>query len=82
MEKRYPSDLTDELWDIIKSLIPDAKPGGRPRSIDLPVLWFLQFPDCSNKLFLSMSTIQQLSHPRLNCKKNDGFTDLDSQTDL
>lgn len=35
MEKRYPSDLTDEQWDIIKPLIPDVKPGGRPRSTDL-----------------------------------------------
>lgn len=35
MEKRYPSDLTDEQWNIIKPLIPDAKSGGRPRSTDL-----------------------------------------------
>jgi hypothetical protein len=27
-EKLYPSDLTDEEWDSIKELIPDAKPGG------------------------------------------------------
>ncbi|MEM9019928.1 MAG: IS5/IS1182 family transposase, partial [Planctomycetota bacterium] len=27
----YPSDLTDEQWLLIKPLIPEPKPGGRPR---------------------------------------------------
>jgi putative transposase len=31
----YPSDLTDSQWDIIQALIPPAKPGGRPRSLDM-----------------------------------------------
>src|SRR5438045_1580730 len=31
----YPSDLTDRQWDGIKDLIPGAKPGGRPRSLDM-----------------------------------------------
>ena len=31
----YPTDLTDSQWDIIKELIPGAKPGGRPRSLDM-----------------------------------------------
>lgn len=31
----YPSDLTDTQWDYIKPLIPAAKPGGRPRSLDM-----------------------------------------------
>jgi putative transposase len=31
----YPSDLTDEQWKRIAPLIPPAKPGGRPRSVDL-----------------------------------------------
>jgi len=26
----YPSDLTDKEWDLIKHLVPEAKPGGRP----------------------------------------------------
>lgn len=33
--KPYPTDLTDAEWDILKELLPEAKPGGRPRSIDL-----------------------------------------------
>ena len=31
----YPSDLTDEQWQLIAPLLPPAKPGGRPRSVDL-----------------------------------------------
>ena len=26
----YPSDLTDNEWDLIQHLVPEAKPGGRP----------------------------------------------------
>ena len=33
--KRYPTDLTDEQWDLVRPLLPKAKPGGRPRSVDL-----------------------------------------------
>src|SRR4051812_4045926 len=31
----YPPDLTDRQWDCIIDLIPTAKPGGRPRSLDM-----------------------------------------------
>ncbi len=31
----YPSDLTDAQWAILAPLIPPAKPGGRPRSVDM-----------------------------------------------
>ena len=31
----YPSDLTDEQWRILAPLLPKAKPGGRPRTVDL-----------------------------------------------
>ena len=33
--KRYPSDLTLTQWKRLKRLLPPAKPGGRPRSVDL-----------------------------------------------
>jgi putative transposase len=35
MRKPYPSDLTDEQWAALKPLIPPAKPGGRPREVDM-----------------------------------------------
>jgi len=31
----YPSDLTDSEWSLLEPLIPPAKPGGRPRSVDM-----------------------------------------------
>jgi putative transposase len=31
----YPTDLTDRQWDCTKELIPAAKAGGRPRSLDM-----------------------------------------------
>ncbi|MDJ1183592.1 transposase, partial [Roseofilum casamattae] len=31
----YPSNLTDQQWEIIRPLIPDAKTGGRPRTTDM-----------------------------------------------
>jgi putative transposase len=35
VRKPYRSDLTDEQWDLIRDLLPAAKPGGRPRAVDL-----------------------------------------------
>lgn len=36
--KRYPSDLTDQQWEIVRELIPEplkCRKGGRPRSVDM-----------------------------------------------
>lgn len=33
MEAEYPTDLTDAQWKRISSLVPAAKPGGRPRGL-------------------------------------------------
>ena len=33
--RRYPTDLTDVQWEHLSGLLPAAKPGGRPRSVDL-----------------------------------------------
>jgi putative transposase len=33
--KRYPSDLSDQEWEILEPLLPLPKPGGRPRSVNL-----------------------------------------------
>lgn len=32
---RYPSDLTDSEWNIVKPLVPPSRPGGRPRSTNM-----------------------------------------------
>jgi putative transposase len=31
----YPSDLSEAEWRVLAPLLPPAKPGGRPRSVDL-----------------------------------------------
>jgi putative transposase len=31
----YPSDLTDREWALLEPLLPPAKPGGRPRRVNL-----------------------------------------------
>jgi putative transposase len=31
----YPTDLTDEQWDLLRPLLPKPKSGGRPQSVDL-----------------------------------------------
>lgn len=31
----YPSDLTDGQWEELAPLIPLAKPGGRPRTVEM-----------------------------------------------
>lgn len=33
--KPYPSDVSDAQWELIEGLLPAAKPGGRPRSVDM-----------------------------------------------
>ncbi len=35
MRKAYPSDLTDEQWEIIRPLIP-VNQVGRPREVETP----------------------------------------------
>jgi putative transposase len=35
MRKAYTTDLTDIQWEILRPLIPEAKPGGRPREVDI-----------------------------------------------
>lgn len=35
MRQAYPTDLTDRQWLRVEPHIPLAKPGGRPRSVDM-----------------------------------------------
>ncbi len=50
MREPYPSDLSDEQWQAIQPLIPPAKPGGRPREVDmrevLNTLFYLNRAGC------------------------------------
>ena len=31
----YPTDLTDEQWNLLKDFIPPEKPGGRHRTLNM-----------------------------------------------
>lgn len=35
MCKSYRTDLTDGQWELLRKLIPAAKSGGRPRTVDM-----------------------------------------------
>lgn len=35
MSKAYPSNLTQAQWELLEPLIPEPKPGGRPRQVDV-----------------------------------------------
>jgi putative transposase len=35
MSQSYRTDLTDEQWELLQKLIPAAKQGGRPRTVDM-----------------------------------------------
>jgi putative transposase len=35
MSQSYRTDLTDEQWELLQKLIPPAKTGGRPRTVDM-----------------------------------------------
>ena len=35
MSKAYPSNLTRAEYELLSDLLPAAKPGGRPRSVEL-----------------------------------------------
>ena len=55
--KHYPSDLTRTQWKRLKRLLPKAKPGGRPRSVDIR--------EVLNGIFYS-----RRSHPESKCTLN------------
>ena len=35
MRQAYDTDITDEQWEILEPLLPPAKKGGRPRTVDM-----------------------------------------------
>lgn len=59
----YPSDLTDAEWELLAPLIPPAKPGGRPRSVDLRRIreWRLLCPAQRLRLALSAARVRSLA---------------------
>lgn len=50
----YPTDLTDSQWQLIEMLVPPAKLGGRPRTVDIRetinAIFYLLRSGCSWRL--------------------------------
>ena len=60
MRKAYATDLTDEQWLLIESLIPPAKPIGRPRTVCmrevLNTIFFFSEPAVNGDCFRTISS--------------------------
>jgi Putative transposase of IS4/5 family (DUF4096) len=65
--KSYPTDLTDDQWEIASHLIPPAKTGGRPRKIEMrevvnALMYMVKVPiarcsniiACSSRFYIAM----------------------------
>ncbi|QLE45846.1 transposase (plasmid) [Nostoc sp. C052] len=52
--KPYDTDLTEREWEIIQPLIPVAKPGGRPRKVNIReiinAIFYIQRSGCAWRL--------------------------------
>ncbi|MDJ0796911.1 MAG: hypothetical protein QNJ51_08740 [Calothrix sp. MO_167.B12] len=42
MSTSYPTDLTDEQWELLSVLIPRENTGCRPRCVDIRGVWLVQ----------------------------------------
>lgn len=67
MSKAYSSHLTEEQFELIKPLIPPAKPGGRPREVDmweiLNGIFILSLKDVSGVISLVICPLGQRYTP-------------------
>jgi putative transposase len=49
-KREYPSDISDEVWNILEPLIPPEKPGGRPRTTNMRevinAIWYVLISGC------------------------------------
>ncbi len=43
---QYPSDLTEQEWLLLKDLVPPAKFGGRPRTVEIREILNAVFRSC------------------------------------
>lgn len=48
--REYPSDISDEAWEVLEPLIPPEKPGGRPRTTNMRevinAIWYVLYSGC------------------------------------
>jgi hypothetical protein len=58
MSKAYPSNLTYAQYEFLSDLIPEAKPGGRKREVDMWSLASLQLKIQNSKFKIEIPTIK------------------------
>lgn len=72
----YPTDLTDEQWALIEPLIPGAKHGGRPRTVDmrqvLNTIFYLNKAGCQWAMLPKDLAKRSTANDYFNAWKTDG----------
>jgi predicted oxidoreductase len=67
MSKAYSSNLTQDQWELLEVLISPAKPGGRPREVEiwevLNAIFYLLCEGCLQRLKLDRIDLYQLHRP-------------------
>ena len=66
MNKVYATDVTDEQWALIKPLIPPAKHGGSPRTVDMRLVF-------NTILYLNKTGCQWAMLPKDLAKRSTAF---------
>jgi putative transposase len=76
MDKVYPTDLTDDQWSVIEPLIPAAKRGGRPRTVNmrlvLNTLFYLNKAGCQWAMLPKDLAKRSTANDYFNAWKTDG----------
>lgn len=76
MDRAYPTDLTDEQWALIEPLIPPAKHGGRPRTVDMRLvvntIFYLAKAGCQWVMLPKDLAKRSTANDYLNAWKADG----------
>lgn len=54
--KAYQSDVSDTEWQIIKPLLPESQPIGRPREVDLREIVNAIFGRATRGMYLAWTT--------------------------
>jgi transposase len=74
MRKAYPTDINAEQWALIEPLIPPAKPGGRPRSVDrreiINALFYILSAGCAWRLLPHDLPLGKPSTPTFDARLN------------
>ena len=74
--KTYRTDLTDAQWALVEPLLPAAKPGGRPRSVDLRLvldtIFYLNKTGCQWDMLPDGMAARSTAHDYFTAWRADG----------